>query len=92
MRLLDFAPRLMKSLTVIGTIAMFLVGGGILAHGIPWLHLDFAPYSAAVANVPVVDWLLPALLPSLFNMLCGMLAGAATLMVIQGIAKLRSGQ
>jgi predicted DNA repair protein MutK len=33
--LLLAAPRLMKALTVIGTAAMFLVGGGILAHGIP---------------------------------------------------------
>ncbi|WP_413727648.1 DUF808 domain-containing protein [Sodalis sp. RH19] len=32
------APLLMKSLSVIGTIAMFLVGGSILAHGLPWTH------------------------------------------------------
>jgi predicted DNA repair protein MutK len=32
------APWLMKTLSVVGTAAMFLVGGGILAHGIPALH------------------------------------------------------
>lgn len=32
------APVLMKALSAIGTIAMFLVGGGILAHGLPWVH------------------------------------------------------
>jgi hypothetical protein len=32
------APLLMKALSVVGTAAMFLVGGGILAHGIPVLH------------------------------------------------------
>lgn len=32
------APWLMKALSVVGTAAMFLVGGGILAHGIPALH------------------------------------------------------
>src|SRR6185369_12304196 len=32
------APRLMKALTVIGTVAMFLVGGSILVHGVPPLH------------------------------------------------------
>lgn len=32
------APRLMKWLAVVGTVAMFLVGGGILVHGLPWLH------------------------------------------------------
>ena len=33
-----FAPWMMKALTVVGTAAMFLVGGGILTHGIPALH------------------------------------------------------
>ena len=33
-----FAPILMRTLAVAGTIAMFLVGGGILVHGIPFLH------------------------------------------------------
>ena len=40
--ILVFAPFFMKSLTVVGTAAMFLVGGGIIAHGLPggeaWLH------------------------------------------------------
>ena len=36
--LLAAAPRLMKALTVIGTVAMFMVGGGILTHGLPFLH------------------------------------------------------
>ncbi|MBL9020340.1 MAG: DUF808 domain-containing protein [Myxococcales bacterium] len=36
--ILFVAPWLMKLLSVAGTVAMFLVGGGILVHGIPWLH------------------------------------------------------
>ncbi len=36
--LLAAAPWLMKALSVLGTAAMFLVGGGILVHGLPWLH------------------------------------------------------
>lgn len=36
--LLKFAPLLMKFLGIAGTIAMFLVGGGILTHGVPQLH------------------------------------------------------
>ncbi|MBL7686873.1 MAG: DUF808 domain-containing protein [Bdellovibrionaceae bacterium] len=36
--LLAFAPKLMRFLGIAGTIAMFLVGGGILAHGVPALH------------------------------------------------------
>lgn len=36
--ILAAAPWLMKALSVVGTIAMFLVGGGILVHGVPVLH------------------------------------------------------
>jgi predicted DNA repair protein MutK len=36
--ILRAAPMLMKTLSVVGTAAMFMVGGGILVHGIPWLH------------------------------------------------------
>ncbi len=36
--LLRSAPWLMKTLSVVGTAAMFLVGGGILVHGMPFLH------------------------------------------------------
>ena len=36
--ILRAAPWLMKGLSIAGTIAMFLVGGSILAHGIPPLH------------------------------------------------------
>lgn len=36
--LLWFAPKFMKTLSILGTIAMFLVGGGIIAHGWSWLH------------------------------------------------------
>ena len=36
--LLAGAPWLMRMLSVVGTAAMFMVGGGILAHGLPWLH------------------------------------------------------
>jgi uncharacterized protein len=45
--LLRAAPILMKVLSVAGTAAMFLVGGGILVHGLPFLHhlLDGMPLS-----------------------------------------------
>lgn len=36
--LLAFAPVLMKTLSVVGTVAMFLVGGGIINHAVPWMH------------------------------------------------------
>ena len=36
--LLRSAPALMRLLSIAGTVAMFLVGGGIVAHGLPWIH------------------------------------------------------
>ncbi|MFC3680691.1 DUF808 domain-containing protein [Bacterioplanoides pacificum] len=65
--LLAFAPWLMKALSVVGTIAMFLVGGGILMHGIPgaehWLH-----------GLSDNGWV-QAILPTLAGGLTGLLAG-----------------
>ena len=48
------APWLMKGLSVAGTAAMFLVGGGIFVHGIPPLHHTFERLADGVAEVPAV--------------------------------------
>jgi hypothetical protein len=80
--LLALAPRLLHFLSIAGTAAMFLVGGGILAHGLPPAHtLQHALAEAAGA----IDWL--ALL--LFDALLGMLAGALVLGAVAGAAALR---
>jgi predicted DNA repair protein MutK len=84
--LLKLAPYLMKSLAVIGTVAMFLVGGGILLHGLPqghdWLH--HAEQSAAA--VPAIGSVLAALAPSAVNAAAGVAAGALTLAGVKLIA------
>jgi predicted DNA repair protein MutK len=64
--LLVTAPWLMKALSVVGTAAMFLVGGGILLHGLPWLH-------------PIVEAISVPLLPDL---LVGVAAGALALVLV----------
>ena len=90
-RLLAFAPQLMKSLTVIGTVAMFLVGGGILVHG---LHVFDPLVEAGVAAADVISGIGPviaALLPMLFNALVGIVAGALCLAVLSGVAALKAG-
>lgn len=64
--LLLTAPRLMKLLTVFGTIAMFLVGGGILVHALPFLHdamhsvnhfLTHANMAKALESILATVWL-----------------------------------
>jgi len=80
--LVGAAPYLMKALAVIGTAAMFLVGGGILLHGVPQAHhwLDYA--SAAVAPAPLIGSSLAALTPPVLNGLAGVVAGAVVLAAV----------
>lgn len=79
--LLQAAPWLMKALAVAGTIAMFLVGGGILVHGLPILHQASEHLAESLANVAVVGSLLGALTPLVVNALIGLAAGAGALAV-----------
>ena len=80
--LLAVAPVLMKVLSVVGTAAMFLVGGGILVHGWPWLHHTVqavvAPWAAADAQ-GMGAAVLSALVPLLADAFTGVVAGAAVL-------------
>lgn len=81
--LLTLAPWLMKFLSVAGTLAMFLVGGGILAHGIPAAHHWVQHASDLVASAPTIGGLLSALATPLLQMMIGALAGAAALLLVQ---------
>jgi len=74
--LLLAAPLLMKSLTVLGTLAMFLVGGGILAHGWHDVGQGIEQVSAAAGST------LQPVLGALLNMALGLLAGGAALLVV----------
>ena len=82
--LLAFAPWLMKALSVAGTAAMFLVGGGILVHGLPWLH--HAVQAFAAVGGAATGWLLEAL----GNAAAGLLAGAVVLLAVTTVQRLRS--
>jgi predicted DNA repair protein MutK len=79
--LLAFAPRLMRSLAVIGVVAMFLVGGGILAHGIPGAHDTIHAWTASLAKTPWVGPVLGYVTPHLLEMGVGALVGAAAVAV-----------
>ena len=75
MSLITIAPKLMKVLSVLGTIAMFLVGGGIIAHALPHIEapLDSLP--------PALEAITSGLLPMLMNLGIGLLAGALVYVV-----------
>lgn len=80
--LLSLAPWLMKALSVAGTLAMFLVGGGILAHGIPGLHALIHHLGEGLAQIPALGALLDWLTPLLLHGLIGLAAGALVLIGI----------
>ncbi|MEK8034130.1 DUF808 domain-containing protein [Ideonella sp. DXS29W] len=82
--LLAAAPWLMRGLAIVGTAAMFLVGGGILVHGVPAVHHAIEALSA---SVPAVDWLVTALANALLGVLAGFVVVAAV--VAGGAAKRR---
>jgi len=86
--LLLAAPKLMKALTVIGTAAMFMVGGGILVHGVPALHHVVEAASHAAGSVPLVGGVLAAITPTLIDAVAGVIAGALVLLVVTGATKL----
>lgn len=87
--LLLLAPRLMHLLAFVGTLAMFMVGGGILLHGVPAAHPLLEGASAAVGALPVVGSLSAALMPSLIGGLAGVLAGLILVGVMTLIGRLR---
>lgn len=80
--LLAAAPKLMKFLSVAGTIAMFLVGGGILVHGVPALH-------HGVEDLSHLTGMFSSLTGALLNGLVGLLAGGVVVAILMLFQKLR---
>lgn len=86
---LALAPKLMKSLSVLGTAAMFTVGGGILTHGIPVLHHAITESAEDLATLPAAGAVISALTPTVLNALAGIVAGGLTVAVVLAIKRLR---
>ena len=82
--ILWFAPWLMKFLSFAGTLAMFLVGGGILAHGIHQAEVFLHFLEHKVEHITFLH----AALPSIFNAVLGAIVGYVVLLVVSGVKKL----
>ena len=89
--LLWFAPRLLKALTLVGTVAMFLVGGGILVHGFPlvshWVH----GVTHVVEGLPSVGSIFGAAAPTLLSGVVGISAGGLLVGAFTLVQRLRGG-
>jgi uncharacterized protein len=87
--LLAFAPWLMKALSVVGTAAMFMVGGGILVHGWPLLHHAAQALDQALLAFPAGD-LWAGLGNTLLGGVVGVVSGASVLGVLTAAKALKS--
>lgn len=85
--LLVLAPLLMKILSVVGTLAMLLVGGGIAIHGIPWLHHRVEQLSSPAGNL----WL-SVLSSTVAPLVTGAIIGSIVLCLVKLFGKIRREQ
>ncbi|MCG9789362.1 DUF808 domain-containing protein [Vibrio barjaei] len=84
--LIAFAPKLMRTLTIVGTAAMFLVGGGIVVHNVPAIHHLIEPIIMDIPNLSVAQ----AIIPALLNGVIGIIAGLIVVAVFSVIGKLKA--
>jgi predicted DNA repair protein MutK len=80
--ILRFAPWLMRSLTVLGTAAMFLVGGSIIVHGVPAIeHIVETAVHGAGFGVGALEVIVRSVLDAIVGLLAGAVVVAVTLLV-----------
>jgi|TARA_R110000751_G_scaffold1278_3_gene4903 predicted DNA repair protein MutK len=86
--LLVFAPFLMKLLTVVGTIAMFLVGGGIIVHSFSWLNGQFTNIEQWIGGY--LGTFSESILSILLDGITGIVAGGLVLAIVSTISRLKN--
>ena len=83
--MIAFTPWLMRGLSIVGTAAMFMVGGSLLVHGIApiehWVASSIVPQGGVVA----------AVVPTLVHVVVGAVIGGAVVLCIEAWHKLRGG-
>lgn len=80
--ILAFAPKLMQFLSIAGTLAMFLVGGGIIAHGIGFIH-------HGIEHLGKMSGMFSGLTTNVLNGLVGLVAGLIVVGIVTVINKAR---
>ena len=87
MSILEAAPLIMKGLSIIGTAAMFLVGGGILVHGIPVLNGWIEGLAERFAATPAIGRVLRLATSLLLDAGVGIVAGALVMVVVSSVRR-----
>jgi len=80
--ILASAPYLLRTLSIAGTIAMFVVGGGILTHGIHALHESIHAVAEKIAHTPWIGGLLYYITGPTLDGVVGVIAGAIVLLIV----------
>ena len=70
------APKLLKLLSVLGTIAMFTVGGGIIVHGIPLMGEPLHHFAEHVAELTHMGSVMEFIVSTVINIAVGLASGA----------------
>lgn len=81
------APLLMRGLSIAGTVAMFLVGGGIVVHGIPALDHWIEGLTGGAAALPGIGGGLHLVVPFLLAAVTGVVVGGLVLGVVQAVRR-----
>ncbi|MBT0359845.1 DUF808 domain-containing protein [Morganella morganii] len=89
--LIHATPYLMKTLSVVGTAAMFMVGGGILTHGIPFIHNLIESLAQQSAQLPALGSILHFMTPPVANLLFGLVAGLVIVALITAVKRIKTG-
>ena len=90
--LLAGAPLLMKTLSVVGTAAMFMVGGSIIGHGVPALHHFTDNATLVASSIATVGPVLKAITPTVVDALTGVITGAIVLLGVTIMKKVLPGK
>jgi len=87
-KIVAFAPYLMRTLSIVGTAAMFMVGGSIIGHGFPALHHISENVSANLQNLPAIGSVLAMISPILIDAVIGVIVGAICVTLFEVVKKL----
>ncbi len=86
--ILRMAPKFMSTLSIVGTAAMFLVGGGILVHGLPIVAEGLHVVEVWANSLPAASGIAGVIAPMFYNGLVGLIAGGVLVSVYLGVKRL----
>ncbi|WP_272691039.1 DUF808 domain-containing protein [Providencia sp. PROV116] len=82
-------PYLMKTLSIVGTAAMFMVGGGILTHGISYISEWITEISFTTTLTPIIGSTMQFVLPTIINLCFGLVTGLILVVIISLFKKFK---